>query len=122
MRKLNVVPYIMFGFISVGFGLSVYILLPLSLLKLSYTMILDVFFTILLGMLLGITILATNIQSILERILLYLLFFWEKKSMRILLSKNLISHRQRNKLTSITYALTLGSIIFLLVGATLTIT
>lgn len=32
-KKLNVVPYILFGVITVGFGLSIYILLPLSLLK-----------------------------------------------------------------------------------------
>lgn len=45
--------------------------------------------------------------------------FWEKRSMRELLRKNLIAHRGRNKLTSIIYSLTLGCIIFLLVTATL---
>ena len=59
-KKLNVIPYIFFGLISVGFGLSIYILLPLALLKQNYGMILDVFFTILMGMLLGITLLVSN--------------------------------------------------------------
>ena len=59
-KKLNVIPYILFGLISVGFGLSIYILLPLALLKQNYGMILDVFFTILMGMLLGITLLVSN--------------------------------------------------------------
>ena len=59
-KKLNVIPYILFGLISVGFGLSIYILLPLALLKQNYGMILDVFFTILIGMLLGITLLVSN--------------------------------------------------------------
>ena len=31
-KKLNVVPYILFGFLSTGFGLAIYILLPLSML------------------------------------------------------------------------------------------
>ena len=41
--------------------------------------------------------------------------------MRILLRKNLMSHRQRNKLTSIIYSMTLGAVIFLITGATLTL-
>ena len=50
---------------------------------------------------------------------MHVTLFWEKRSMRELLRKNLMSHRPRNKLTSIIYSLTLGCIIFLLVTATL---
>ena len=59
-KRLNVLPYILFGAISVGFGLAIYVMLPLSLLKQNYAMILGVFFAILLGMLLGITLLVSN--------------------------------------------------------------
>ena len=120
-KRLNVLPYILFGTISVGFGLAIYVLLPLSLLKQNYAMILDVFFAILLGMLLGITLLVSNFQTFVEIILLNTLLLWEKRSMRILLRKNLMSHRQRNKLTSIIYSMTLGAVIFLITGATLTL-
>ena len=120
-KRLNVLPYILFGTISVGFGLAIYVLLPLSLLKQNYAMILDVFFAILLGMLLGITLLVSNFQAFVEIILLNTLLLWEKRSMRILLRKNLMSHRQRNKLTSIIYSMTLGAVIFLITGATLTL-
>ena len=48
-------------------------------------------------------------------------FFWEYKSMRILLGKNLKAHKHRNKLTSIIFAQTLGCIIFLLVAVDLEI-
>ena len=41
--------------------------------------------------------------------------------MRSLIRKNLIAHRRRNKLTQIIFSLTLGTIIFLLVSATLQI-
>ena len=82
-------------------------------------MILGIFFLILIGMLFGLTVFATNLQGILERLLVYVFFFWEKKSMRALLRKNLAAHKQTNFLTSIIYALTLGCIIFLLVTASL---
>ena len=41
--------------------------------------------------------------------------------MKSLVRNNLIAHRHRNKLTALIYSLTLGSIIFLLVAATLQI-
>ena len=85
----------------------------------NYTLILSVFIAILMGMLFGVTILVSNAKAILEIILMYLLLFWERNSMRNLIRKNLIAHRRRNKLTSIIYSLTLGTIIFLLVSVTL---
>ena len=84
-------------------------------------MILGIFFLILIGMMFGLTIFATNLQGMLEIALVYGFFFWEKKSMRALLRKNLLAHKQTNFLTSIIYALTLGCIIFLLVTANLQI-
>ena len=41
--------------------------------------------------------------------------------MQILVRKNLVSHRHRNKLTSIIYSLTLGAVIFMLVSSTITL-
>ena len=117
--KKNIVPHTIFGTICVLFGVSIYYFLPLSLLKQDYGMILGIFFLILIGMLFGLTVFATNLQGILERLLVYVFFFWEKKSMRALLRKNLAAHKQTNFLTSIIYALTLGCIIFLLVTASL---
>ena len=70
-------------------------------------------------MLLGLVLLAVNLQSNLERILLYLLLFWESSSMRKVLKKNMSAHRRKNKLTAVVYALSLGCIIFLLTSASL---
>ena len=114
-------PYVLFGLVTVIFGISVYYFLPLGLLSMNLGMILSIFFAILLGMMAGLTLLATNLQGILEVILVYVFFFWESKSMRALLRKNLGAHKQRNFLTSIIYALTLACIIFLLVTASLEI-
>ena len=115
----NLIPYILFGVVSVTFGVVVYYFLPLGLLSQDFGMILMIFFAILLGMMAGLTLLVSNLQGFLEIILVYVFFFWEQKSMRTLLWKNLGAHKQRNYLTSIIYALTLGCIIFLLVTANL---
>ena len=40
---------------------------------------------------------------------------FEKKSMKLMLLKNLESHRPRNKMTSIIYSIALGFVIFLIV-------
>ena len=117
----NLVPYVLFGTICVAFGVAVYFFLPLGLLSMNLGMILAIFFAILLGMMAGLTVLATNLQGLLEVVLVYVFFFWESQSMRALLRKNLGAHKQRNYLTSLIYALTLGCIIFLLVTANLEI-
>ena len=116
-RKAAVVPYVLFGTLLVGVGVSIYILLPQSLLSLNLGLLLDIFFLILLGMILGLTLLAVNLRGFLEKILVYVLLFWERKSMRRLLRKNLAAHRSHNYLTSIIYSLTLGCVIFLLCSA-----
>lgn len=53
--------YIVFGLISVAYGLSVYYFLPLAMLSFNFALILQIFFFILVGMLLGLTLLAFNI-------------------------------------------------------------
>lgn len=117
----NIVPYILFGTIMVLFGISIYYFLPLGLLTTNIGMVLGIFVTILMGMMLGLTLFVVNMQGILEILLVYILLFWERQSMRQLLLKNLAAHKSRNFLTSIIYSLTLGCIIFLLVTASLQI-
>ena len=86
---------------------------------LDYSLMLNMFFIILTGFIVGITLLTNNFQGILEYILVKIGFFWERKAIKILLSKNLTAHKARNKLTSIVYALTLGCVIFLMVAVQL---
>lgn len=56
-----------------------------------------------------------------EMILTYVLLVFEKKSMKKMVTSNLNSHRERNKMTSIIYSISLGFIIFLIVSANLSI-
>ena len=78
-------------------------------------MILKVFFLILLGMLFGLTLFASNLQRYLEVILTYILFCWEKESMRRMILNNLKAHQMRNKLTALIFSMALGFLIFLMV-------
>ena len=79
----------------------------------------QILFLVLLGMLFGITLLVTNIRGLFETIFCNLFFFWEKKSLKTILHKNMQAHKKRNKFTSIIFALSLGCIIFILTAANL---
>ena len=118
-KNVRVVPYITFGLIFVAIGSIIYVVLPKALLAENASLILQIFFAILVGMILGLTLLTANLRGPIETFMVYLMFFWEKKSMRALLKKNLVAHKNTNKLTSIIYALTLGCVIFLVVSLNL---
>ena len=118
-KAINIVPYLFYGITSTVIGIIVYYMLPIALLEQNLGLILNIFFMLLLGMLLGLVLFAINLQSSMELALLYILLFWEKRSMRMVLRKNLVAHKRKNKLTAIIYALSLGCIIFLLTSANL---
>lgn len=112
-------PYLIFGTIGSLSGMMVYYFLPLSVLNFNPGMLLDIFFLILLGLILGLALIAFNLQRIFELLILNTVLFLETKSMKILIQKNLSAHRESNRLTSIIYSLTLGCIIFVVVASNL---
>jgi ABC-type antimicrobial peptide transport system permease subunit len=104
--------------ILIGFGLSVfgaviYYVLPYGLISANLPLLMNIFLFILIGMLLGLVMIALNLQHMLERFLGWLFLFWESRGIRNLVVKNLVAHRKRNQKTSILYALSLGFIIFI---------
>ena len=78
-------PYISFGLICVLYGTGIYYLLPYSLLTMNLSLVLGIFFVILIGMILGLVLLAFNFQRLFEIVITKILFFWEKKSMKHLI-------------------------------------
>ena len=100
-------------------GVSVYFLLPVAVLNFDLGLLLEIFFMLLLGMILGLALISINFQKVLEILIVNTLLIFETKSIRILIQKNLSAHRQSNKLTSIIFSLTLGCIIFIVVAASL---
>lgn len=98
------------------FGFLIYYLLPLSLLSLNLTLFFNLFFGLLLALLFGLILLSLNLQHMLEKFLLKVFFWWERPQIPFIVSKNLVAHRQRNRKTSIMFALSLGFIIFITVA------
>lgn len=115
-NKQSMASYIVFGMLAVTYGLSIYYFLPLAMLSFNFSLILKIFFFILVGMLFGLSLLAFNLQRFLEIIFTYFFLCFEKKSMKQMVLKNLTAHRMRNKMTSIIYSIALGFIIFLIVS------
>ena len=56
----NTVPYLLFGTVTVCFGISIYYVMPLALISQSLGLILIIFLIILLGMMTGLTLFASN--------------------------------------------------------------
>lgn len=98
------------------FGFAVYYVMPLSLLTMDLTLLLNIFFFILISMLLGLVLLSLNIEPLLERIIIAIFLFFERSPIRNMVHKNLVAHRKRNRKTTIMYALSLGFIIFIMVS------
>lgn len=80
---------------------------------------LNIFFFILIGLLLGLVLISFNLQRIMELFIVNVCLFFEAKSMKMLVLKNLSAHRPANKMTSIIFSLTLGCIIFVIVDSQL---
>lgn len=59
--KVDVLPYLAFGVLSVTYGILIFVFLPMALLNFNLGLMLTIFFMILTGMILGLTLLATNI-------------------------------------------------------------
>jgi hypothetical protein len=108
--------YVTFGVISTLYGMSIYYFLPLAFLSFKLSLILKIFILILVGMLLGLVMLAFNLQRFVEILFTHVMLCFEKKSMKKMVQINLTAHRERNKMTSIIYSMSLGFIIFLIVS------
>eukprot|EP01129_Flabellula_baltica_P004751 TRINITY_DN1678_c0_g1_i1.p1 TRINITY_DN1678_c0_g1~~TRINITY_DN1678_c0_g1_i1.p1 ORF type:complete len:1048 (-),score=207.61 TRINITY_DN1678_c0_g1_i1:23-3166(-) len=115
------IPLVIVGTLLTGFGAAVYVVFPLALLSFNLGLLLNIFFFLIIGMMLGLTLLSLNIEPILERIILHTLLAWENAAIKKIISKNLVSHRLRNRKTTIMYSVSLGFIIFISVAYNLEI-
>eukprot|EP01130_Rhizamoeba_saxonica_P014410 TRINITY_DN6293_c0_g1_i1.p1 TRINITY_DN6293_c0_g1~~TRINITY_DN6293_c0_g1_i1.p1 ORF type:complete len:1033 (-),score=164.52 TRINITY_DN6293_c0_g1_i1:42-3140(-) len=107
------------GSLLAAFGSGVYYVFPLALLTMNLGILLNIFFFLLIGLLLGLTLLALNVQPLLERAVVFLFLWFDAKAIRKIVFKNLIAHRIRNRKTTIMYSLSLGFIIFVSVAYSL---
>ena len=116
-KAANYTPMVAVGCAFTVYGVTIYYLLPLALMSFNLNLLSQIVIFILLGLLFALTILAFNIQSTLERILTRVFLFFELKSMRVMVVKNLSAHRKRNQMTALIYSLALGFLIFLSISS-----
>jgi len=114
-------PLVLIGAGLAAFGAITYYVLPLALLSFNLSLMLNMFVFLLIGMLLGLILLALNVEHLAERGILFLFLFWDNAALRSIVLKNLVAHRLRNRKTTIMYALSLGFIIFVNVAYNLQI-
>ena len=112
---------VMVGGAGALFGFLIYYVLPLALLTLNLSLLLNIFFVLILGMFLGLVMLSLNLEQLIEQILMFVFMFWERKTIKTLVEKNLVAHRKRNRKTTIMFALSVGFIIFIMVSYSSTI-
>ena len=76
------------------FGFCVYYLLPLAMLSFNLRLFFVLFVALLLGMLVGLVLLASNLEVITEKVVaFFFLSWWAKPVLQRLALKNLIAHR-----------------------------
>ena len=111
---MRLAPMIVGSTIASLYGMFIYYVMPEALVTGNSTLFVYVLLVVFIGYFLGLTILALNLQGLMLWFLQTVFCFWEKKSMNILIRKNLMVHKKRNNLTAIIYSLTLGTVIFML--------
>lgn len=102
-----------------AFGFLVYFAVPLSLLTLNLSLLMSVFLVILLGLLAGLVLLGIQAETALQWLLLAALVrWWEARPVAGLAWTNLSAgHRDRNRKTSLMYALSVAFIVFVTIVA-----
>jgi hypothetical protein len=118
-NKKDVQGLILFGSVAVTYGLSIYYILPYSLVSFNLSLAMSVFLFILFGMILALANLAINFMVYLNFLVCQVLLILEKTNVKLTVSKNLTAHRNRNQMTSLMFSLTLGFIVFLSMAAKL---
>ena len=103
-----------FGIICVVYGFLVYYLLPLALISGNLNLMLWIFLTILIALLTGLSLISLNFQNLIEKLICYILIFWESNYIFSIVFKNLVSHKLRNRRTGILYTIVLGFLIFII--------
>ena len=106
-------PLLVIGLVLFGLAFVVYYLLPLALLATNLYALLNIFFLVLIAMLVGLTVLASNLQPLLERLFTWIFFFWEHSAIRSLTLRNFDAHRRRNRNTALMFSVSLAFILFL---------
>ena len=95
-KKANYTPMVATGLAFTAYGVTIYYLLPLALMSMNLNLLSQIIIFIIIGLLFALTLLAFNFQSTFEWLLTHFFLFFEIKSTKAMVLKNLSSHRRRN--------------------------
>ncbi|EKF39357.1 hypothetical protein MOQ_000414 [Trypanosoma cruzi marinkellei] len=98
------------------FGFMLHYFFPIGLMHMRLGLLFYIFFGVLIGMLAGMVLLSLNFERMLQMISSYIFFFWESAAVFRAFQNCLVSHRQRNRKTTLMYAFSLGFIIFITIA------
>jgi ABC-type antimicrobial peptide transport system permease subunit len=110
------------GFLGALSGFAMYSFFPTSLITMNYSLMFYILFLVLLGMLGGLVMLATNFERVMETAICFVFMFWEAPAVRSMVSKSLSAHRCRNQQTTVMYALSVGFLVFITVAFNIEVT
>ena len=104
---------LVFGTIAICYGFGVYYLLPKSLVSFNFQMAMTIFLFILFGLIFAMSILVINAMPFISKTVAKVVLYFQPNSVKQIVSKNLVAHKDRNQTTALMFSLTLGFIIFL---------
>ena len=93
-------------------GFVVYYMIPYAFIFTDLPLFFFILNAILLGMLVGLCMIAVVIQPFFERIILNIILWGSERKLKTLISKNLAGHRKRSRKTFLMFTLSVAFIIF----------
>lgn len=118
-NKKDVTSLLIFGSIALVFSFSIYYLLPLSLLSFNFSLAMSVSLAVLFGMIFALAIISINLMPYINFMVAKFVMIFEEKSMKLVVLKNLIAHKDRNRNTALVFSLLLGFIMYLNIASRL---
>lgn len=105
-------PQVSLAVLLVLVGLTTYYLVPLAFISQNYGMFLGILTAVLLGMLLGLSMVATSLQNVAERVMVWLLIWGRDRNLVTIVVKHLNGHRNRNRKTAYMVSIAVAFLIF----------
>ncbi|KPA82247.1 hypothetical protein ABB37_03359 [Leptomonas pyrrhocoris] len=110
------------GFLGAVGGFAAYVFFPTSVITQNFSLMFYIFFLVLLGMLGGLVMLATNFERVMETMVRLVFMSWEHRAVRSMVTKSLSAHVLRNRQTTVMYALSVGFLVFITVAFDIEVT
>ena len=93
-------------------GLTTYYIVPLAFITRNFGMFLGILNAVLLGMLLGLSMVAQTLQAVMERLVVWCVMWGADRKLATVVKKNLNGHENRNRKTAYMVSIAVAFLIF----------